>query len=87
MTWLDLCGFSLTHSCQGLQTRALTLNDIDGKGFGDLLHSIDSGGADVVCIETRVEAVDENAPVRVGGDVHSRGQSGAVLHAKPQVCG
>ena len=65
----------------------LTLNDVDGEGPGHLLHSPHSGGADVVSVEAGVEAVDEDAPVGEGREVHAWGQSGAIVHAEAHVSG
>ena len=74
--------------CSSIRHRwTLTLNDVDWEGPGHLLHAPDSGGADVVGVEAGVEAVDEDAPVGEGREVHAWGQSGAVVHAEPHVSG
>lgn len=65
-----------------LQVSGLTLNDVDGKGFRCLLHSIDFGCADVVSIEAGVEAVDENTTVPVNCNIHPWWHCSAVVHAK-----
>lgn len=65
----------------------LTLNDVDGKGLGGPLHSIDPGCADIVSVEAGVEAVDEYTTVSVNCEVHAWWDSGAIVHAEAQVCG
>lgn len=65
----------------------LTLNDVDGKGLGRPLHSVDPGRADIVGVEARVEVVDENTTVPVNGEVHLWWHAGAIVHAEAQVCG
>lgn len=65
----------------------LTLNDVNGKSFGGLLHSIDPGCADVVSIEAGAEAVNEDTTVPVNCEVHPWWHCGAVVHAEAQVCG
>lgn len=64
----------------------LTLNDVDGKGFGGPLHPVDFGCADVVGGEAGVEAVDENTTVPVNCEVHPWWHSGAIVHAEAKVC-
>lgn len=64
----------------------LTLNDVDGKGLGCPLHSVDLRCADVVSIEAGVQAVDENTTVPVNCEVHPRRHGGTVVHAEAQVC-
>lgn len=84
----DITPNNRTHTLTTAQyPRALTLNDIDGKGLGALLHPVDLGCADIVSVETGVEAVDEDTLVWISCEVHSRGQGGAVVHAQPQICG
>ena len=65
----------------------LTLNDVDGKGLGRLLHSVDPGCADVVSVEAWVEAVDENTAVPVNCEVHPWRHTGAIVHAEAKVRG
>lgn len=70
-----------------LRLSDLTLNDVEGKGFGGLLHSVDLGRADIISVEAGAEAVDENTIVPVHGEVHSWRHGGAVLHAEAHICG
>lgn len=64
----------------------LTLNDIEEESLRGPLHSVELRRADVVGIEARVEAVDENATVSVDSEVHCRWHSGAIVHAKAYIC-
>lgn len=77
----------LSNSFHPKQSSGLTLNDVDGKGLGGLLHSVDPRCADIVGVEAGVELVDENASVPVNCEVHPGGHRGAVVHAEAQVCG
>lgn len=70
-----------------IQRSEPTLYDVDGKGLGCLLDPFDLGRADIVGIEARLEAADENSTVSVNCVVHFRGHGGAIVHAQAQVCG
>lgn len=69
------------------KSSGLTLNDIDRKGLGGLLHAVDPGCADIVSIVAGMEPVDEDTTVPVNCKVHPRWHGGAVVHAEAQVCG
>lgn len=69
------------------KANVITLNDVDGKGLGLPLHTIDPCCAHVVSSKAGLQASDQNPLMAVNRVVHPRWDRGAVVHPQPQVCG